>query len=186
MHINAYLHTHTPANVRWTRNPCAPLSFSYREVLEMGYPQWHRLIHMDFYICVAVYMYIYIGMHLCISTRLSIFLAVHLCICICNVPLSLSRIAKCSKCANCNGIALVDIGSKVVSVCSKSRGASTLSTCKYHGEPYLAARYREKKTRWFRVESAIFLFTRRVLAFFGVNPAKSCNQPFCIYPERLF
>jgi len=37
----------------------------------------------------------------------------------------------------------------------------------------LAARYREKKTRRFRVESAIFLFTRRVLALFRVNPAKS-------------
>jgi len=36
------------------------------------------------------------------------------------------------------------------------------------------------------VESAIFLFTRRVLAFFGVNPAKSCNQPDFFYPERLF
>jgi len=41
----------------------------------------------------------------------------------------------------------------------------------------LAARYREKKTRLFRVESAIFLFTRRVLAFFRVNPAKRFNQP---------
>jgi len=28
-----------------------------------------------------------------------------------------------------------------------------------------------------RVESAIFLFTRRVLALFRVNPAKSFNQP---------
>jgi len=27
------------------------------------------------------------------------------------------------------------------------------------------------------VKSAIFLFTRRVLAFFGVNPAKRFNQP---------
>jgi len=27
------------------------------------------------------------------------------------------------------------------------------------------------------VELAIFLFTRRVLAFFRVNPAKSFNQP---------
>jgi len=40
-----------------------------------------------------------------------------------------------------------------------------------------AARYLEKKTRRFRVESAIFLFTRRVLAFFRVNPARSFNQP---------
>jgi len=36
------------------------------------------------------------------------------------------------------------------------------------------------------VESAIFLFTRRVLAFFRVNPAKSFNQPNFFYPERLF
>jgi len=36
------------------------------------------------------------------------------------------------------------------------------------------------------VESAIFLFTRRVLAFFRVNPAKSFNQPDFFYPERLF
>jgi len=35
------------------------------------------------------------------------------------------------------------------------------------------------------VESAIFLFTRRVLAFFRVNPAKSFNQPDFFYPERL-
>jgi len=34
----------------------------------------------------------------------------------------------------------------------------------------LAARYLEKKIRWFRVESAIFLFTRRVLAFFSGKP----------------
>jgi len=31
-----------------------------------------------------------------------------------------------------------------------------------------------------------FLFTRRVLAFFRVNPAKSVNQPDCFYPARLF
>ena len=31
-----------------------------------------------------------------------------------------------------------------------------------------------------------FLFTRRVLAFFRVNPAKSVNQPDFFYPERLF
>jgi len=36
------------------------------------------------------------------------------------------------------------------------------------------------------VESAIFLFTRRVLAFFRVNPAKSFNRPDFSYPERLF
>jgi len=36
------------------------------------------------------------------------------------------------------------------------------------------------------VESAIFLFTRRVLAFFRVNPAKSFNQPDFFYFERLF
>jgi len=36
------------------------------------------------------------------------------------------------------------------------------------------------------VESAIFLFTRRVLAFFRVNPAQSFNQPDFFYPERLF
>jgi len=36
------------------------------------------------------------------------------------------------------------------------------------------------------VDSAIFLFTRRVLAFFRVNPAKSFNQPDCFYRERLF
>jgi len=36
------------------------------------------------------------------------------------------------------------------------------------------------------VESAIFLFTRRVLAFFRVNPAKSFNQPDFFHPERLF
>jgi len=36
------------------------------------------------------------------------------------------------------------------------------------------------------VDSAIFLFTRRVLAFFRVNPAKSFNQPNSFYPERLF
>jgi len=36
------------------------------------------------------------------------------------------------------------------------------------------------------VESAIFLFTRRVLAFFRVNPAKGFNQPDFFYPERLF
>jgi len=41
----------------------------------------------------------------------------------------------------------------------------------------LAAKYLEKKTRRFRVESAMFLFTRRVLAFFRVNPAKIFNQP---------
>jgi len=50
----------------------------------------------------------------------------------------------------------------------------------------LAARYLEKKTRRFRVESAIFLFTRRVLAFFRVNPAKSFNQPNLFNPGRLF
>jgi len=50
----------------------------------------------------------------------------------------------------------------------------------------LAARYLEKKTRCFRVESAIFLFTRRVLAFFRVNPANRFNQPDNFYPERLF
>ena len=33
---------------------------------------------------------------------------------------------------------------------------------------------------------AIFLFTRQVLAFFRVNPAKSFNQPNIFYPERLF
>jgi len=49
----------------------------------------------------------------------------------------------------------------------------------------LAARYREKKTRGFRVESAIFLF-KRVLAFFRVNPAKSLINRFFFYPERLF
>jgi len=43
-----------------------------------------------------------------------------------------------------------------------------------------------KKTRWFRVESAIFLFTRRVLAFFRVNPAKSFNQPNFLNLGRLF
>jgi len=32
----------------------------------------------------------------------------------------------------------------------------------------------------------MFLFTRRVLAFLGVNPAKSFNQPNFFYPERLF
>jgi len=36
------------------------------------------------------------------------------------------------------------------------------------------------------VESAIFLFTRRVLAFFRVNPDKRFNQPDFFYPERLF
>jgi len=36
------------------------------------------------------------------------------------------------------------------------------------------------------VESAIFLFTRRVLAFFRVNPAQSFNQPNLFYTERLF
>jgi len=36
------------------------------------------------------------------------------------------------------------------------------------------------------VESAIFLFTRRVLAFFRVNPAESFNQPNFFYPGRLF
>jgi len=36
------------------------------------------------------------------------------------------------------------------------------------------------------VESAIFLFTRRVLAFFRGNPAKSFNQPDFFYLERLF
>jgi len=50
----------------------------------------------------------------------------------------------------------------------------------------LAARDREKKTRSFRVESAIVLFTRRVLALFRVNPAKSFDQPVFFYPERLF
>jgi len=50
----------------------------------------------------------------------------------------------------------------------------------------LAARYREKKTRWFRVKSAIFRFTRRVLAFFRVNPATSFNSTQFLYPERLF
>jgi len=43
-------------------------------------------------------------------------------------------------------------------------------------KPWLAARYRVKKTRWFRVESAIFLFTRRVLAYFRVNPAKKLQS----------
>jgi len=50
----------------------------------------------------------------------------------------------------------------------------------------LAARYLEKKTRGFRVESAIFVFTRRVLVFFRVNPAKKINQPEFFYPERMF
>jgi len=36
------------------------------------------------------------------------------------------------------------------------------------------------------VESAIFLFTRLVLALLRVNPAKSFNQPDCFYPARLF
>jgi len=36
------------------------------------------------------------------------------------------------------------------------------------------------------VELAIFLFTRRVLAFFRVNPAKSFNQPTFFNPGRLF
>ena len=36
------------------------------------------------------------------------------------------------------------------------------------------------------MESAIFRFTRRVLAFFRVNPAKSFNQPDFVYPQRLF
>jgi len=36
------------------------------------------------------------------------------------------------------------------------------------------------------VDLAIFLITRRVLAFFRVNPAKSFNQPNFFYPERLF
>jgi len=36
------------------------------------------------------------------------------------------------------------------------------------------------------VDSAIFLFTRRVLAFFRVTPAKSFNQPDFFYPECLF
>jgi len=49
----------------------------------------------------------------------------------------------------------------------------------------LAARHREKKTRFFRVKSAIFLFTRRGLAIFRVNPAKSFNQPDLFYPGRL-
>jgi len=31
-----------------------------------------------------------------------------------------------------------------------------------------------------------FYFTRRVLAFFRVNPAKSFNRPDFFYPERLF
>jgi len=31
-----------------------------------------------------------------------------------------------------------------------------------------------------------FLFTRRVLAFFRVNPAKSFNQPNFLNPGRLF
>jgi len=36
------------------------------------------------------------------------------------------------------------------------------------------------------VESAIFLFTRRVLAFFRVNLAKIFNQPNFVNPGRLF
>jgi len=36
------------------------------------------------------------------------------------------------------------------------------------------------------VESAIFLFTRRVLAFFRVNPAESFNQLDFFILERLF
>jgi len=36
------------------------------------------------------------------------------------------------------------------------------------------------------VESAIFLFTRRVLAFFRVYPAESFNQPDFCNPGRLF
>jgi len=36
------------------------------------------------------------------------------------------------------------------------------------------------------VESAIFLFTRRVLAFLRVNPAQSFNQPNFFNPGRLF
>jgi len=36
------------------------------------------------------------------------------------------------------------------------------------------------------VESAIFLFTQRVLAFFRVNPANIFNQLDFFYPERLF
>jgi len=32
----------------------------------------------------------------------------------------------------------------------------------------------------------VFLFTRRVLAFFRVNPAKTFNQPNFFNPGRLF
>jgi len=35
------------------------------------------------------------------------------------------------------------------------------------------------------VESAIFIYTRRVLAFFRVKPAKSFNQHNLFYPKRL-
>jgi len=37
-----------------------------------------------------------------------------------------------------------------------------------------------------RVESAIFLFTRRGLAFFRINPAETFNPPDFFYPGRLF
>jgi len=50
--------------------------------------------------------------------------------------------------------------------------------CRLRGnQPSLTASYREKKTRSFRVELAIFLSTRRVLPLFRVNPAHSFNQP---------
>jgi len=50
----------------------------------------------------------------------------------------------------------------------------------------LAARYLEKKTRWFRVESAIFRFTRRVLAFFRVNPATVLINPIFFIRRACF
>ena len=51
--------------------------------------------------------------------------------------------------------------------------------------PVVGCKIPWKKTRWFREESAIFLFTRRVLAFFRVNPANSFKQPD-FFPARLF
>jgi len=50
----------------------------------------------------------------------------------------------------------------------------------------LAARYLEKKTRWFRVESAICSIYPARARLFRVNPAKSFNQPDFSFSERLF
>jgi len=44
----------------------------------------------------------------------------------------------------------------------------------------------KRKLVGFAWNRRFFIFTRRVLAFFRVNPATSFNQPNFFHPERLF